>query len=242
MDNPPKFSVIIPARDEEYYLPKCIESINKSFRELGQLSYEIIVVINRSTDGTEDIARENGCIIAKDESKNLSQIRNSGAKFARGKILITVDADSTLSLGMMKAINEAMESGKYAGGGVLIYPERWSLGIFCSGILIGLLGLWFRATAGLFFFTREAFEAIGGFNEKLLSAEDIDFAKRLRKYALIRNLRYKNIFSAHIVTSCRKFDKFGDWYFFTRLFTMLRLLSGKNQKLADEIWYDFPRN
>ena len=55
------------------------------------------------------------------------------------------------------------------------------------------------------------FEAIGGFNEDWVSVEDLDFAKRLSLTAEAKE-RFKTITRAHIVTSCRKFDTFGDWY------------------------------
>lgn len=222
-------------------MPRCLDSIRASFSLIPETTYEIIVVLNRSTDKTRSIAIGNGCKVVENDSKNLSAIRNTGIHQGSGKVLVTIDADSMVSKNMFTEIKKIMDTGLYGGGGVLILPERWSAGIIASGFLIGILVLWYRVSAGLFFFSREAFLSIGGFDESRLSAEDIDFAVRLKRYSKSRGLRFKNVLRAHIVTSCRKFDKFGDWYFITRLPSMIKLLWGRNRKLADEFWYDFKR-
>ena len=97
----------------------------------------------------------------------------------------------------------------------------------------------YQISAGLFFCFKEDFEAIGGFDESLYSAEDIDFAKRLRKHAKKKGKKFKNLFSAHIITSCRKFDSFGDWYLIKNPIHAIKLLKGKNKDLANKFWYDY---
>ena len=82
-DNQIKFSIVIPARDEQKYIGACLQSVREASKPYpGQV--QTIVVINRCTDATEKIARENGAAIVYDDSKNLSKIRNSGAKMAIG--------------------------------------------------------------------------------------------------------------------------------------------------------------
>ena len=95
-----KFSIIIPARDEEKYIGKCLESIGEASKSYPN-QVEVIVVINRCTDRTEEIARAHNAIIVRNDSKCLSKIRNAGARAARGEILITIDADSTMSPNML---------------------------------------------------------------------------------------------------------------------------------------------
>ena len=82
---------------------------------------------------------------------------------------------------------------------------------------------------------------IGGFDESIVSAEDIDFALRLKAYGKKQGKRFKKIRRANIRTSCRKFDKFGDWFIFRNPKLVLRILQGKNQKDADELYYDIER-
>ena len=235
-----QFSIIIPTRNEEAHLPKCIKSIEESAK-IANITYEIIVVLNRCTDRTEEIAISNGCKVIKDESKNLSKIRNCGASIAAGDIIVTVDADSRISKNMFKNISKILASGKYIGGGVLILPERLSLGIIISALLLAPIALYYRIQGGLFFLTKESFQKLGGFNENLYSAEDIDFAKRLKALGKKNGKRFAMLFSSYLITSCRKFDRLGDWYFIYNLQETISLLRGKNKDAANKIWYDFDR-
>ncbi len=51
---------------------------------------EHIVVLNRCTDRTGEIASQWGARIITDESRNLSHIRNKGAEESKGDILLTI--------------------------------------------------------------------------------------------------------------------------------------------------------
>jgi len=231
-------SVIIPARNEGKNLPSCIKVLRES-ASLAGICPEIVVVVNRCSDNTEQVARDLGCVVVHAEEKNLAAIRNRGVQASTGEIVVTVDADSRVSLNMFKVILEKLESPHCVGGGVLILPDRWSLGILCTGLLILPLAIWYQISCGLFFVRREDFNAIGGFNEQMSSVEDVDFARRLKAYGRRSGRRYVNLFRAYIVTSARKFDHFGDWYFIRHPLMLFELLRGKNQRYSDLIWYDW---
>jgi glycosyltransferase involved in cell wall biosynthesis len=233
-------SIIIPARNEQRHLPSCLEAIQES-AAFTSMTIEVIVVINRCTDQTENIARQAGCKIVYNDSKNLAQIRNAGASVAQGDIIVTVDADSVMSLGMLKKIKSVLDSNKFIGGGVAMLPSRYSTGILLTAFCLLPLVVFHRISGGLFYCLRQDFEAIGGFNESLSSVEDIDFARRLRKYGRKQDKRFTTIWSEYIRTSCRKFDRLGDWYFLLHPFEFMSLLRGRNQAAADKVWYDFER-
>ena len=78
-------SVIIPAYNEESYLPQTIGAIKSSILELPQLEWEIIVVDNVSTDLTSQIAEELGARVVLEANRGISKARNRGAKHASGK-------------------------------------------------------------------------------------------------------------------------------------------------------------
>ena len=236
----PLISVVIPARDEERELPGCLSSIQRSAQHLPG-SIEVIVVLNRCSDGTEELARQSGCRIAHDDSKNLSKIRNSGARLAQADILVTIDADSRMSEGLLPRVLVELRRPEVIGGGVLILPKRWSLGIMLTGVCLLPYLLFERISGGLFFCRTQDFNTLGGFDESLASVEDIDFARRLRKLGASRNQRFKTLWLHPIVTSCRKFDRLGDWYFLRHPRLFRTLLTGHNQAAADKIWYDFQR-
>ncbi len=238
------YSVIIPARNEEMYIGKCLESINACGVSLDQ-DIEIIVVLNQCTDATEEIARNHGAFIVRENSKNLSCIRNRGAAVASGDILVTIDADSYMSVNMLSEIWLALSTGRYIGGGVRIIPERVSPGIRATMLLINITMRLTGLSGGLYWCYRRDFEAIGGFNEAILIAEDLDFAKRLKVYGGRRGLRFTTLKSAYIITSCRKFDRFGDWFVFNLILfrsrEVLRGLRGVDRTLANRLFYDFDR-
>jgi glycosyltransferase involved in cell wall biosynthesis len=257
---PPRFSILIPARNEEKNLPGCLASIDEAAAVVAENvsgtrrvpnsehrtepvrdTVQVIVAVNRCTDRTEEIAREYGAVIVRHDGRNLAVIRNAAARAATGKIIVTIDADSRMSANMLAEIDRLLRSGRFIGGGVKVLPERWSLGIIVTGaLLLGYMTL-FRLAGGLFWCHRRDFEALGGFNEELSSVEDLDFSRRLRAYGRAQGKRFTTITRAHITTSCRKFDIFGDWYLLRHPILTLRLLRGRSQSEANAYYYDVER-
>lgn len=230
-------SVVIPAHNEEDLLPRCLASIEQSAAHAG-LPVEVVVVLNRCTDRTEEIAKAHGCLLVHEEAKNLSLIRNAGARAATGEILITIDADSAMHPRTLEAVHDRLASGRYIGGATLVVPDRLSLGICCS-LLVVLLHLWRNGFGyGLFWCHRRDFEAIGGFDPDFLTVEDVDFLRRLKQHGRAQGLRFGTLWSAPMRTSSRKFDQFGDWFFVTNPGFLKRALDGHDRKAGDRFWYD----
>jgi glycosyltransferase involved in cell wall biosynthesis len=235
-----KYSVIIPAHNEEAFIGKCLQSVQSAANRFPE-EVEIIVALNRCTDRTADIAASQHAVIVNEDSKNLAKIRNAAARAATGDIIVTIDADSRMSSNMFVEIARNLSAGKYIGGGVMIRPERWSVGICMSLLTVLPFLLIHRVSAGLFWCNRSDFEAVGGFNEALVSAEDLDFAKRLKSYGRKKGKRFKTLTRARIVTSCRKFDTFGDWYLFKNPALVWKIIKGNNQQAADLFYYHTDR-
>ena len=232
-----KLSVIIPAHNEEQFLPACLDAIDAAAENCGH-EVERIVVLNRCTDGTEAIARERGCRLAYEEAPNLSRIRNAGAAEATGEVLVTIDADSRMHPRTFTDIVRKLESGRFIGGGTLVFLERLSFGIICSMIVVAFRLLKDGWAFGLFWCRKEDFDAIGGFDERYVSIEDVDFVRRLKAHGREQRKRFGTLWRAPITTSCRKFDQFGDWYLVRNPDFLKRVFTGTDRQVANEFWYD----
>ena len=205
------------------------------------IEVEVIVVLNRCSDRTEEIARAYGALVAREDERNLSKIRNAGAALATAPVLVTCDADSVPHEKTFSVVLEMLTTGKRVGGGSLTLPERYSLGILFSIASVMPYLIWHGVSFGLFWCRREDFEAIGGFNEELVSIEDLDFAKRLKKHGRKKGQGFGTNLKAPLKTSCRKFDQFGDWYLFLNPVFVWRVFQGTDREVSDRFWYQVGR-
>ncbi len=96
----PMVSVVVPARDEESFLPACLDSILAQTYPAQRM--EVIVVDNRSTDRTGAIARSRAARDARVrvvdcDGPNQAAAMNAGVLAARGEIVARVDAHGFLA-------------------------------------------------------------------------------------------------------------------------------------------------
>lgn len=237
------FSVIIPAHNEEKYIGKCLCSIKRAAKKIPD-EVETVVVANRCTDRTVAVAKSYGAIVIENDDRCISSIRNAGVRASSGSIIVTIDADSVMSKSSLVEIKDLIASGKYIGGGTRLKFERMSLGIAASAvyIAINLIPVMIRnggmLSGAMFWCRRNDFERIGGFNEKLISLEDMDFAGRLKALGKSCGKKYGTLRRSYIVTSSRKFDEFGDWYLLKERRLTKAIFTGKDRKAADKFYYD----
>ncbi len=89
----PEISVIIPVRNGNAHLARCLEAFSRS----QYLNFEVIVVDDCSTDDTPQIVERYGAhYLLTPRVLGPGGARNLGAKHARGQILAFVDADVLL--------------------------------------------------------------------------------------------------------------------------------------------------
>ena len=238
----PRFSLIIPAYNEEAYLPALLDSVEaaRTCYAGGSEAIEVVVADNGSTDATAELARSRGCRVVREEKRVIAAVRNAGARNASGHILVFIDADNTMHPDTFNAIDKSLATGKVAAGATGVKMERMSFGIAVTyGLMVPLVWLT-RMDTGVVFCRRKDFDIIGGYNEKLLFAEDVQFLWDLMRLGRKRGQRLTRITSARAIFSTRKFDRFGDWHY---IWMPLRLLYGilfsksSMEKLARRYWY-----
>ncbi len=184
-------SFIIPTLNEA-------KDIEKTLRMLQTYNgpHEIIVSDGKSDDDTVAIARSytDHVIVAADRSKQSIAInRNAGAARATGEFLVFVDADMEIpnANAFFARALAYFEDPKLVGlcPQVRVHPEGETFAdrivmMFINWCIMypqnNILGR--GAASGEFQMVRRtAFEKVGGYNERLVVAEDVDFFVRLSK-------------------------------------------------------------
>ena len=130
-------SIIIPTLNEEKYLPKLLGCI----RNQAYKNYEVIVADAGSKDKTREIAKKHGCRIVKGGMPAVG--RNSGARIAKGSILLFADADIQFDKNFLKnAVNE-FEKRNLDVAGCYIYPLGRNV---IDKLFFAVFNLWTFAT------------------------------------------------------------------------------------------------
>lgn len=240
LSNPwhPMISFVVPAHNEQACLGRTLEAIHISARATGQ-PYEVIVVDDASTDDTADIARRHNASVVRVNHRQISATRNAGARAANGDRIFFVDADTVINARAVAAALRHMDRGAVGGGAaaklddgnVPIYIRLLSTLAVPITKLIGFTG-------GAFMFcTREAFQATGGFSERLFWGEEGVFALALKREGCFAVLWQP------VLTSGRRFRKISG----------LQLLAGGVRLLispvkfftqrapVEKVWYDSNR-
>jgi glycosyltransferase involved in cell wall biosynthesis len=176
-------SVVIPVRNGGAFITQQIEAL---LAQKSNATFEIVVADNGSTDDTaqiaEGFARRDPRVRVVDASRGVgvNVARNVGARAARGRGILLSDADDVVHPGWVEAYWCAFQNGAHTVGGSLnrvlkdgtvlakeskLYKSMMSGGAYANGTNCG--------------FTREAFDAVGGFDETLMGgADEIDFFAR----------------------------------------------------------------
>ena len=117
-----------------------------------------------------------------------------------------------------------MRNPKIIAGATGLYLERLSPGlliVYCMMIPI----VWFtKVDAGVVFCRREDFEAIGGYDETMLLAEDVNFLFALKRRGRKQGQSLTRVKGARALGCTRKFDEHGDWHYFSLLPKILRCM------------------
>lgn len=237
-----RFSLVIPAYNEEAYLPRLLDTVDaaRAAFAAGPGAIEVIVADNMSTDRTAAVAEARGCRVVRVEKRVIGAARNGGGRAARGEIVCFVDADMRIHPQTFNEIDRALASGRVVAGATGAMPDRWSPGIFLTVALMMPLVVLLRVDTGVVFCRREDFEAIGGYEEHRLYAEDVAFLRDLWWLGRKRGQRLTRVPAARATASMRKFDKYGDWHYFTLpvRFVVGLLRGHSTERWAKKYWYE----
>ncbi len=179
----PSISVVIAAFNEEKYLPKTL----KSLQSQTDKEFSILVVDNNSTDNTAQIARSFGAKVVTEKKQGVVFALNRGIHEANTEIVAMTDADTVVEPKWIESIRKRFEDEKVVGATGSIVPKGSFLyqiiaRFFYDGFLILHEKIGRPHLIGFNFAVRkDAFEKIGGLNEKYTMSPDVEVGLRLKR-------------------------------------------------------------
>ena len=235
-------SIIVPAFNEERLLGDSVAAIQKAAHIFAARGWEteLVVCDNNSTDRTAEVARAAGAKVVFEPVNQIARARNRGAQAASGDWLLFVDADSHPSPQLFASVADQIAGGECLAGGSTVqldgnYPKaKWVTNIW------NWLSRAFTLLAGSFIFCEaSAFHAVGGFNQKLFAAEELDLTQRLKRSARECNRKIVILDCAPLVTSGRKMHLYSArehlWFMAKATIAPHKVLTNRE---SCHTWYD----
>ena len=243
MVNDIALSIIIPAFNEACGLVTTLEHLRAARQHLyshSNATSEIIVVDNASTDQTMEVAVCHGARVVSEPVRGIARARNTGARAARGEVLVFVDADTLVPEETLTRIWSVLQVPTCLGGAIepLYLPAKRFLGVYLAAWKwVGqLLHMSQGATQ---FFRKQSFEQVGGYDEAIAMGEDVACLWRLRKEAR-RTLGHIEIIRDLVVRpSTRRFDQWPIWRVLLWTNPLVIALFWRTRKVWSG-WYEHP--
>lgn len=219
MNNLPFISVVIPAYNEEKYLPACLKALNNQTYPRNR--YEIIVADNNSTDETVQVATQENAKVVTAQRQGYVFAVKEGVSHAKGMIIASTDADSVVPRDWLSKIADVFlhDSSVVAVTGSVtsdFTPEifRKFMDMLYFLFLFFSFSLKIPNLSGFnMAYSRLAMIEVGGINTDFAIGADTELGKRLKR-------KGKVVFKPKIrvQSSARRWKK----GFFKTLFTYSR--------------------
>ena len=191
-----RFSIVIPTHQRRDTVLRTVAALTNQTRD----DFEVIVVVDGSTDGTADALRALSVPFAltvlEQGNRGAGAARNAGAGAATGEILVFLDDDMEAHPSLLVEHDRSLREGADLVLGDLPLHPASPQNVLSAGV-----GSWARARharmaanpgeipladllTGQLSISRDAFERLGGFDagftrDGLFGGEDIDFGYRV---------------------------------------------------------------
>lgn len=198
---PPFISIVIPAHNEEEFLPATLEALrHQTYRH-----FETIVVTNGCTDRTADVVRGKCDQLYELDDRGLGPARNLGAAKARGNLLLFLDADTILEPSALHTISRKFKR-HHSAGTLRGMPDRAKSSYKMIYFLKNFVHMTHahHGSSGVILCWKDHFDAVGGFDNELYLRENSDLMKKLRQFG-----SYRYISDTPAITSMRRYEKTG---------------------------------
>ncbi len=181
-----KLSLVIPALNEENFLPRLLTSLTKQTKQ----DFEVVVVDGSSKDRTVEAAQSfcsklPGLKVVVSEKAGLPLQRNLGARATNGEWLVFIDADSVLLPYFVERIQWFIAKQQPVLFTSWFRPDSEISGdalftLLANSFVEGSIHFHRPIAPGpLTAVRRDTFEMVGGYNEALTFGEDYDLTRRI---------------------------------------------------------------
>jgi len=194
-----RLSIIVPAYNEQDYLPDCLEHLLAEVRRCADPNaVEVLVVDNASIDATAEVARRvPGVRVVHEPNKGLTKARQAGLEAASGELIGYIDADTRTPPGWITRVLHTFERYPHVvcvSGPYIYYDAKnWQRAMVrLYWLLLASPAYWmtrYMVVGGNFAARRSALEQIGGFDTEIaFYGEDTNIARRLHAAGKVKFL------------------------------------------------------
>ena len=200
-------TVVIPAKDEDQTLRNLLLRLSNQ----TMTDFSIIVADNSSTGIVKDICEESKILCIAGGLPGVG--RNCGARVARSRYILFLDADVSIAPDFIAKALDVFETKKADGMSFGFVPNNSH---HLLRILHGLLKYFFfymsklgfaHGIGGAILVKRDVHVSMGGFDETVYIAEDCEYVKRLSK-----NFLYCFVVEPTVTLDVRRLDREGAWH------------------------------
>ncbi|MFF4207942.1 glycosyltransferase family 2 protein [Streptomyces sp. NPDC001796] len=178
----PVVSVVIPCHDYARYLPDAVSSVvAQTFRD-----WELVIVDDGSTDDTAEVAEgliarhpDRRIRLLRQANAGVSAARNTGIEAAAGRYILPLDADDVIAPTMLEKTVGVLDGDPgiaIASTDVFTFtdddlpPQAMPLPAYSRELMLQRLIMFYCSL-----YRREAWQAVGGYDETMRAGEDWDF-------------------------------------------------------------------
>jgi len=216
-------SVIVPAYNEEKYLPKTLRSLERqTYRD-----FETIVIANGCTDKTAAVAKKAGVRLIISNRKKIGAARNLGFSKAKGEIIVFLDADTQPSFNALAQIHKHFTK-EFSAGTLYARPDADR---FIYSFIMGVKNFvhefgFYKGSSGILItrakvMKKVKFPELNVRENRMFIREALAFGK------------YFYFDKAHVTTSMRRYEKWGPlhiWWFWIKKFFQQRREGLENEE------------
>jgi len=250
MTNSPFVSIVIPCRNEEEFIAKCLDSVIAN--DYPKDTLEVLVVDAMSEDGTREVvdgyAHRYPFVRLLDNHKKITPVAlNIGIKHAKSQIIMRMDAHAAYEKEYIsKCVQYLNEYNADNVGGIwkIVPRDDTTIGKAIALVLshpFGIGNAYYRFatkklrwvdTVPFFCYRKEIFDKVGLFNENLTRSQDMEFNLRLKSMGY-RTLLVPDIVSYYYARSdfgsfCRHNLRNGVWAIYPLKFTTITPVSWRH--------------